>query len=63
MENGEQEGVYVQGRRVPTTKGKFQSLCDLNEAATFFAQCEQYHKMDKKLVNIISSGAGKPSSL
>ena len=47
---------YVQGRRVPTTKGEFQSLCDLNEAGTFFARCERWHKMDKKLVDVQNGG-------
>ena len=46
----------MQGRRVPTTKGEFQSLCDLNEAATFFAKCGPWHKMDKKLVDIQNGG-------
>ena len=50
MENGEQEGVCVQGRRVPTTKGEFQSLWDLNEAG------KESHKIDKKLVDIQHGG-------
>ena len=56
MENGEQEGVYVQGSRVPITKGEFQSLCDQNDAGTFLAKCGPWHKMDKKLVDIQNGG-------
>ena len=56
MENGKKEGVYVQGRRVPTTKGEFQSLCDLHDEGTFMAQCGPWHKMDKKLVDIQNGG-------
>ena len=46
----------MQGRRVPTTKGEFQSLCDLHDAGTFLPQCERQPKMDKKLVDIQSGG-------
>ena len=52
----QKEGVYVQGRRVPITKGEFQSLCDLLDEGTFMTPCERYHKMDKKLVDIQNGG-------
>ena len=42
----------MQGSRVQITKGEFQSLCDLNDAGTFLAKCGQWHKMDKKFVDI-----------
>ena len=38
MDNGKQEGVQVQGKRMPITKSAFQSLCDLHDEGTFMAQ-------------------------
>ena len=40
----------MKGRRVPTTKGEFQSLWNLNEAG------KESHKTDKKLVDIQHGG-------
>ena len=37
MENGKKEIIYVPGRRVPTTKGEFQSLCDLYDEDSFIS--------------------------
>ena len=56
MDDGEKEGVYVQGMRVPITESGFQSLCDFHDEGTFMARCGLWHKMDKKLVDILNGG-------
>ena len=44
MGKGPQEGVHVQGRRVPTTESEFQTLFD--------SQYGLWHNMERKLVEI-----------
>ena len=46
----------MQGRRVPITKGEFQSLCDLLDEGTFMTPCGLWPKMDKKLIHIQNGG-------
>ena len=48
MESGKEEGVYVQGRRVPITKSEFQCFCDLHEPS--------WHKIEQKLVDAQNGG-------
>ena len=40
------------GGEFRSEKSEFQSLCDLHVEGAFMAQCGQWHKMEKKLVEI-----------
>ena len=56
MENGQKEGVCVQGRRVPITKGEFERPCDVQDEGAFTTQRGLWQKMEKTLVEIQSGG-------
>ena len=49
MERCHKEGVYVQGRWVPITKGGFKRLRDPHDEGIFIGRWELWQKMEKKL--------------